>query len=180
VNAYASTEYTREEYDKYIARRTRLDFAAVRLAPPIEVFDVEFWKATKGMSWKENFCIRNYEFEVLGEFPELAGPQGEKVRANPCFARGYQPNLIKQEQFKLLPWPVTWTCGGGAYVECQGVTYMTIAFTSRDNPHWRDPSRYPEFEEVGNRYWFEDPIAKELWCHSLRRVYFLLKQVREY
>lgn len=157
--------------------------------------EIGFNQVVEALQQRKLLQIDGEEYVVLKDLPKLRSRlyHGEKVGTNPCYELGLGPNLLKVEQIGLLPPKAEWYFHSYALgaltpdivAPDEVATYLTIRFTSYNNPHWTGGSRFrfPEpFNDPANQYWSSYNIPTslgELFTVNLElfTVNFLLKKI---
>lgn len=140
--------------------------------------DLEFKDVVHAFRKRKAITVSGNEYFVLKEHPKLSSPlyKGEKVSTNPCYplSCGLGPKLLRLEDIENLPGEADFFFH--SFDKDSKNKYITIRFTSNNNPDWALMHTFPEpFKEPEHRYW-QDEHNKD--CVQIgRTVNLLLKRV---
>ena len=98
--------------------------------------------------------------------------KGKINSLNPCYSSGLGPRLLKEADLEALPSPLPAFTVLIANTD-ESEEYLTVSFTSHDNPHW--PSMFLSPIPLEDRYW--DEVHTKDTAVPYRIVSFLFKKV---
>lgn len=106
---------------------------------------------------------------------------GAEGRGNPCYVGALGPFLLRKEDIESiesLPKTTEWFPYLFALRQYEGNIFVTLGYTSSNNPHWNQIYTYPEpFNDVTKRYWHTEANMQSTL--PIRIVNFLLKKVSD-
>lgn len=142
------------------------------------ISQIDLYTLVDALKKEQLITIGDHEYAVLKEDPrfESVAHGGDFVSGNPCYEGGLGPKLLKVKDIDNLPPQfVKWSYQSSRMIEYEESTYITIRYTSHNNPHWSNRFTYPNpFNELEKRYWNHEDNSISVFPN--RTVNFLLKR----
>lgn len=134
-----------------------------------DIRDLDFNEVVSCLKNRRLLKIGKDEYAVCKKEPKFKGKDNE---INPCYSLGLGPRLFKESDLEKLPSPLPSFNVLIANKDEAG-EYLTVSFTSHNNPHW--PSMFLSPIVLEDRYW--DEVHTRDAAVPYRYVSFLLKKV---